>query len=150
MDTINISAMFMTTSKRTLEQLTHAAGFSNHSDTVNHALVTLKSVKDAFERNDKIVALNPDTQEAYEIENLKVDPHITVRGLISMSFPVGHDEYLKSIFNAADAASVLTEAFYVYDRLVSVKENRFEIAAVDNPHDIAKIRYIPIGHNNLS
>ena len=145
MDTINISAMFITVSKRTLEQLTRDAGFSNQSDTVNHALVTLKSVKDAFARNDKIVALHPDTQEAYEIEKLMLDPQLLMSGLISMNFPAGHDEYLKSVFKTADAASILTEAFYVYDRLVSAKESRFDIAAVDNPHDIARIRYIEIG-----
>lgn len=145
MDTINISAMFITASKRTLDQLTHDAGFTNPSDTVNHALVTLKSVKDAWERHDKIVVLHPDTQEACEIENLTLDSQRSVNGLISMSFPAGHDEYLKSVFKAADSASVVTEAFYVYDRLVTAAENRFEIAAVDNPLNISKIHYIQIG-----
>ena len=142
---INISAMFITASKRNLQQLTQDAGFTDASETVNHALVALKTVKDALLKGEKIVVLQPDTLDATEIENLTLDPTLPMTGMISMNFPAGHDQFLKSVFNCTDCATLLTEAFYVYDRLVTAHAGQLEIAAVDNPLDIARIHYIPIG-----
>lgn len=145
MRTIDIRAIFITKSGRTLAELTKDAGLAETKDTVNEAIVALKAVRDCIREENKVVAIHPETMEASVVKDLTLDSSLPMKDFINMTFPTGHRHYLTRLFNQ-DCESMLTEAFYVYDRLVTQAVKGLEIAVVDDPENICRIHYLDIGH----
>lgn len=140
-----VKAMFITASGRTLSALAKAADLKQENHLVNEALTQFKAYRDGLKKGQVLVLFNSANDKAQPLDNMTLDATIPMTEMVSMLFPAGHKENFQADFGTTDSASILTEAFYFYDRLITEKKPGLDIALVDDPHDIKDIRFIQLG-----